>query len=203
MTEYMYTMGLMDPRIPKFIFLVRWWAKEFKVTRNYRDNFTNFHLTYMCLSFLLQLKDPLIPTFDDVIERHGFDEVDNILDISKKSFAIGFDCDRIQFKSENTSTVLELFTQFLQYFGSFDFDTQAITVKTNKKISKFDVASVFLENPFDSSSKCSVADNVSNAECISMQIVMRETLEELEQCSDKPMNTQQDWGLLEIIRHLK
>ncbi|XP_031617119.1 poly(A) RNA polymerase, mitochondrial-like [Contarinia nasturtii] len=201
MTEYIYTMGLMDPRISPFIFLVRWWAREFQVTRKYRDNFTNFQLTYMCLSFLKQLKDPLIPTFDDLLQQLGIDESESINNLNK-SF-IGFDCDRIDFKTENTSTVLELFIQFLEYFESFDFDTQTITLRTTGIIPKPETVSVFLENVLNPSSTNSFAEGVSRRERDAMQIVMRDTLEELQQCNTKPTGTQQNWGLLEILRQLK
>lgn len=196
----MYAMGLLDPRIRPFIFMVRRWAKEFEITRyNARDNFTNFQLTYMCLTFLQQLKEPLVPTFEDVMRQIGNSESKSIGNIVKDSFIFNFD--RFQFKTKNTNTVLELFVQFLEFYESFDFDTHIITVRSTDKIPKPEPSPLYLENVFDANNFW--GGNVSGAECSTLKIMIREALEELQQCASKPTDKDKDWGLLEIISKLK
>lgn len=209
----MYAMGLMDSRIRPFIFMVRRWYKEFEIERYIgRDNFTNFQLTYMCLNFLQQLNEPMIPTFDDVMRQIGRNDAN----ISKKAFMFNFD--HFQFETKNTSTVLELFTQFLEYFESFDFDKYMVTVRTIEKIPKPELKpapvqeegqsqkqrpqlALYMENIFDSSNPW--GGNVSDPECCTLKIMSQKTLKALEQCSTKPSDKGQDWGLLEVISKLK
>lgn len=199
-TEFMYAMGLLDPRIRPFIFMVRRWAKEFEITRyNARENFTNFQLSYMCLAFLQQLKEPLCPTFEEVLHQIGKNESKSVENIVKESFIFSFD--RFQFKTKNTSTVLELFTQFLEYYEVFDFEKNQVTVRATGNIPKPEPSPLYLENVFDTTHFW--GGNVSDAECSTLKIMIRETLQELEQCSSKPTDKDKDWGLLEIISKLK
>lgn len=196
----MYAMGLLDPRIRPFIFMVRRWATEFDVTRyNRRETFTNFQLTYLCLHFLQHLKEPLIPTFGDVMQQIGKMDAKNIDTIVKDTFIFNFT--KFHFKTKNTNSVLELFRQFLQYFESYDFSSQMITLRSTDKHPKPDVSPLCLENVFDSTNPW--GGNVSEAEIASLKIMIRETLHELEQCSEKPSDKTKDWGLLEIMSKLK
>ncbi|XP_031637341.1 poly(A) RNA polymerase, mitochondrial-like [Contarinia nasturtii] len=198
-TEYMYTMGLMDHRIRPFIFLVRQWAKEFGLTNKRRYSITNFQLSYMCLSFLQQLKEPLIPTFEDVKLQMNKNQSENFT-INKNNEFI-FDFDRFKFETKNKSTVLELFIQFLEYFGTFDFSKYMVTVKTIEKTPKPAADPLYLENVFDSTNPWGL--NVSQAEISTLQIMIQESLQELEQCSLTPSDNHHNWGLLEILSKLK
>lgn len=199
-TDFMYTMGMLDRRIRPFIFMVRRWAKEFEITRyNARDNFTNFQLSYMCLSFLQQLKEPIIPTLDDVLRQM---ERTKPKDSSKSDRDVFmFDCDRFQFETKNTDTVLELFKQFLDYYEVFDFSKYMISLRSIDKRQKPDPSPLYLDNVFDSTHPW--GGNVSDAETSTLKIMIRQTQEEMEQCSAKPNDKNEDWGLLEIISKLK
>lgn len=192
----MYAMGLLDARVRPFVFMVRRWAKEFEVTRyTSRDNFTNFQLSYMCLSFLQQLKQPVIPTFEEVMRQIGNNEAKSI----DKGPFINFD--HFQYKSKNTDTVLELFQQFLEHFESYDFSTHMVSVRTLEKLPKPEPSPLYLENVFDMNNPW--GGNVSDAETSTFKIMIRQTLQELEQCATKPSGDNEDWGLLEIISKLK
>lgn len=196
----MYTMGMLDRRIRPFIFMVRRWAKEFEVTRyTARDNFTNFQLSYMCLTFLQQLKEPVIPTFEDVIRQMHRTKSKESANTSNDIFM--FDCDRIQFETKNSDSVLDLFRQFLDYYETFDFSKHMISLRSIEKRPKPDPSPLYLENVFDSTHPW--GGNVSDAETSTLKIMIRQTQEELEQCSTKPGDQNQDWGLLEIISKMK
>lgn len=195
----MYSLGLLDPRIRPFIFMVRRWAKEFELTRhNGRANITNFQLSYMCLCFLQQLKEPLVPTFGEVMHQMCTNESKDDSNIVKSAFI--FDSDKFQFKTKNTNTVLELFIQFLEYYEAFDFKKHMVTIRTVDKISKTEISPLMLENVYDTTT--SWGGNVSESECATMKIMMREAIHEMEQCSTKP-TINQDWGLLEIMSKIK
>lgn len=180
--------------------MVRRWAKEFEITRyNARDNFTNFQLSYMCLSFLQQLKEPIIPTLDDVIRQMDCTNSNGSSSTDRKIFM--FDCDRFQFETKNTDTVLELFKQFLDYYEAFDFSKYMISLRSIEQRLKPDPSPVYLENVFDSTHPW--GGNVSDAETSTFKIMIRQTQQEMEQCSAKPNNQAEDWGLLEIISKIK
>lgn len=210
----MYAMGLLDPRIRPFIFMVRAWAREFEVSRfNIRETFTNFQLTYMCLTFLQQLKEPLIPTFNDVIHQISESESKSVDDIIKETFIFNFY--RFRFRTKNSSTILELFKQFLEYYEAYDMSAYMITLRTIDKVPKPDplpltttenapqpeAQPLYLENVFQPEKPW--GGNVSDAECSTMKIMIRKTLQDLEQYAVKPTDVSQDWGLLEIISKLK
>lgn len=196
----MYTMGMLDRRIRPFIFMVRRWAKEFEITRyNARDNFTNFQLSYMCLSFLQQLKQPIIPTFDEVMRQMDQTKSKDGANTVRNMFM--FDCDRFQFETKNSDTVLELFKQFLDYYEEFDFSKYMISLRSIEQRPKPDPSALYLENIFDSTHPW--GGNVSDAETSTFKIMIRQTQEEMEQCSSKPNDQNQDWGLLEIISKIK
>lgn len=194
----MYAMGSLDRRIRPFIFLVRNWAKEFDLTSHRRrEAITNFQLTHMCLAFLQQLKEPLIPTFNEVMrqmEKKGSTSVDII---TKETFILNIE--QIQFKTKNTSTVLELFKEFLEYYAAYDMSKYMITLRTAEKIPKPDPSPLYLEHIFEPNKSCS--ENVTNAECSTMKIMIQETLDELDQCA--MTKSDQNWGLLEILSNLK
>lgn len=199
-TDFMYTMGMLDRRIRPFIFMVRRWAKEFEVTRyQARDNFTNFQLSYMCLSFLQQLKQPVIPTLDNIMRQMDCTKSKEAANIQSNIFM--FDCDRFQFETKNSDTVLELFKQFLDYYEAFDFSKYMISLRSIEQQLKPDPSPLYLENVFNSTQPW--GGNVSDAETSTLKIMIRQTQQELEQCSTRPVDRNQDWGLLEIISKIK
>lgn len=196
----MYTMGLLDPRIRPFVFMVRQWAREFDVTSHHRRaTITNFQLSYMCLAFLQRLKEPLIPTFNDVMHQIDEDEPRRTDKPTEGAFILN--SYRLQFKTKNTSTVLELFKQFLEYYETYDMSTYMVTLRTTENVRKPDHSALYIENIFDP--KTPWGANVSDSECDTMRIMIRETLYELEQCTMTKSDPNQNWGLLEILSKLK
>lgn len=198
-SEYMYAMGLLDPRIRPFVFMVRQWMKGFEVARyRSRESFTNFQLSYMCFGFLQQLNQPLVPTFDEVMHQIHKNDSRSVSNIINSEFI--FDFDKFQFETKNTSNILELFTQFLEYYELFDFTKHMVTIRTMEKIPKPGIAPLFLENVFDTTNPW--GGNVSEPECCTMKILSRETLDKLKNVSTKPSGND-DWGLLKIMSKLK
>lgn len=198
-TQLMYTLGVIDARVRPFIFLVRRWAKEFKITRHGRgDCFTNFQLSFIALSFLQNLNEPVIPTFNDMIQMMNTCGTKTKEDFKNQFFM--FNLNQIQFQSKNSSTVFELFCQFLEYYGTFDFSSSAITLATAGKMEKPTSTPLYLDNLFDSEKAC--GDNISRSELKTLQIMMQETLGELETINLKSDGTD-EWGLLWLLTHLK
>lgn len=189
-------MGLLDPRIRLLNFIVRQWSEEFKLKGS--EKITKFQLSYMCLSFLQQLNEPLVPTFEEVMRQIGNKESSNANNIVRSAFF--FDSDTFQFETKNTSTVFELFIQFLEYYETFDFTKYMVTIKTVRKIPKPNRTPIILDNVFDAGNQWYT--NAREKDCAIMAIMIRETMHKLKHCSTEP-SVNQDWGLLEIITKLK
>ncbi|XP_031637339.1 poly(A) RNA polymerase, mitochondrial-like isoform X2 [Contarinia nasturtii] len=217
-TEFMFAMGLMDQRIRPLVYMVRQWYKNFEMDRYIgRENFTNFQLSYMCLSFLQQLKEPLIPTYDEMMNQITAHESDNVVaNILKKPFIFNFD--HFHFETKNTSTVLELFIQFLVFVETFDFSKHMVTLRTTAKIMKPEPEpaseqqenqpqtpkkimplTCYMDNIFNSENAW--GGNISDPEVSTIKIMSKKTLTILEECTAK--SSGKDWGILQIIKTLK
>lgn len=196
----MYALGVIDPRVRPFIFLVRRWAREFKITKHGpNDRFTNFQLSYVALSFLQNLTEPVLPTFSEMLHMMKTARGDDkSFDPMKQFYFI--DLDHIHFQSKNTSSLFELFCQFLDYYRTFDFSKYIITLNTRGKIGKKLTQPLQLQNLFDSEATC--AHNISEQELNTLKIMMEETLGELEHISLKPDGSD-EWGILGLLLHLK
>lgn len=196
-TELMYIFANLDKRVQPFIFTVRRWAKEFKITKsNFGDNFTNFQFTYMALYFLQNLDEPILPVFDDLIEKSQSKDANKSV---KSTFLHGLY--EMPFQSKNKSSLTELFIQFLEFYESFDFSNRMISLKTRKVQSKTDPSPLVLENVFVPNA--SWGHNVSEYECNTLKIMIRETFSELEDCNTQPIDKNQRWGLLELFSNIK
>lgn len=178
---------MIDPRVQPLVFLVRRWAREFEITNSKtHDTFTNFHLTFMTLSFLQQLKEPILPTL-----------LDNV-PFENSKFV--FDRERIAFATTNTSTLLELFEQFLEYFKAFDAVKYKISLLRRELSPKDGIAAVVLENVFNPSEAW--GGNIGSSEYASMQIMASETLSELGLYQKTRVDNER-WGILQLLTHLK
>lgn len=200
-TEIMYALGMLDSRVRPFVFLVRRWAKEFKLTRHGPgDSMTNFQISYMALSFLQNLNEPVLPTFSEMIhilESYGTEKFD---DFSNKSFI--FDLNKIRFQSKNTSTIFELFRQFLEYYLNFDFDEYMITLREVGNFRKNDKGrALYLDNMFRPTAAW--GDNVSRFEIDTFKIMIREAIDEVDQITLEPQENDDEWGILGLLTHLK
>lgn len=194
----MYTFGAFDDRVKPFVFLVRAWETEFKERAfKSREYFTNFQLTYMALSFLQQVKEPVLPTYNEILKQLGLNDTDLIDNLSDKDFF--FDLSRIQFKSKNTSTVPELFCQFLEYYSNFNFAENMITLKTTEILPKVEEWPLYLDNVFVKNAGW--GDTVTKFECDYFRLKSVEALNEL--IKSEHRTGDEAWGLLKIMPLLK
>lgn len=185
----MYVYGVLDPRVRPLIFLIRAWAKEFGITKFYpKDTFTNFHLSYMALCFLLRCKEPVLPTLEEMHPQRSGDS------------PFLFDMNRITFKTTNTDSILELFKEFLEYYATFDMKNNLITVRTRDACPRDEPTPLHLENVFDPPNPWGI--NVGTNECKTMQIMIRETLAELDQYKTSRVDDER-WGLLELLTQVE
>lgn len=194
----MYTFGTLDPRVRPFVFLCRTWEKEFKERQfNSREFLTNFQLTYMALSFLQHLKDPVLPTYDQIMEQLTGNNPEQANALVNKDFMFDRNC--IQFKSNNVSTVHELFCQFLEYYSEFNFAENMISLRTTEKLSKVEEWPLCLDNVFVKDAAW--GDTVTEFECSYFKLKAKEALNELNQSQQR--TNDEPWGLLKAMPLLK
>lgn len=184
-TNILYEFSIIDPRIQPLVFLIRRWASEFDITKSRTtDTFTNFHLTFMALSFLQQLPQPVLPTLNELPFENG---------------KYIFDRDRISFTITNTSTILDLFKQFLEHYIEFDESKYTLSLISRDLCPKNDPSALSLQNVYEPSE--SWGGNVSTGEYDTLRIMARETLAEMQNHRQSKVNDER-WGLLELLTHL-
>lgn len=177
---------MLDARVQPLIFLIRRWANEFKVTKSRAtDTFSNFHLTYMALSFLQKLQQPILPALDELPMENG-------------SFV--FDRDRMSFATTNTSSMQQLFEQFLEHYIQFDAAKYKVSLLTHELCPKVEPGAMELQNVYAPAE--SWGGNISTAEYDTMKIMARETLSEMRQHRPTKVAAER-WGILELLTHLK
>lgn len=142
----------------------------------------------MAISFLIQLKEPVLPSLADL---HG--------QLTENSPFI-FDLERITFKTKNTDSIIDLFVQFLQCYEQFDMKKYLVTVRSHDLIERDDPASAHLENVFEPDSPWGV--NISTNECRALKIMCSEALGELEHFRQKEINNE-GWSITDFITQVE
>lgn len=142
----------------------------------------------MAISFLIQLKEPVLPTLEDL---HGE---------SSENSPFLFDLDRITFKTKNTDSIIDLFMQFLQFYEKFDMKKYLVTVRSHDAIERSEPSSAHLENVFEPESPWGI--NISSNECHALRIMCSEALGELDQFREKEIN-QKGWCITEFLTQVE
>lgn len=158
--------GEMDSRVRPLVFAVRQWAKEMNLARKKPGSFTNFHITCLVLSFLQHLNEPILPTVNELMKQARPEDVRRTEDNQNYTFIR--DLEKVHFHTKNTSSLEELFLEFLEYYGKFDMQTYMITLGSTKKIRKFEPSPLHIVNPFETEQNW--GRNVTHDECAVFKI---------------------------------
>lgn len=194
--------GEMDKRVRPLIFTVRRWTQEFPQQKQAKSmNLTNFIWTCLVLGFLQQLKQPILPSVHQLIEKARPEDIRPSPE--DKSYSFLRDLNQLQFNTTNTSTLEELFMQFLEFYGTFDFANQMISLKSAKVGRKIEYSPLQIMNPFEVDQNW--ARNVPQGGCSVIKFQAQQTLSDLVflQENDLSRENGQRWGLLELFEPLK
>lgn len=74
MSDFLYLMGEVDPRVRPLIFTIRKWAKEVYLTNSSPGRWiSNFSLTLLALAFLQKplRSPPILPTLNQLTKLAG------------------------------------------------------------------------------------------------------------------------------------
>lgn len=161
-TKLYWYYNKMDDRVEKLVFLVRLWSIIclLPATQKPSRSLRNFHFTFLCLNYLLRIKEPIIVSLENVTEDVIYTNRDEPRHLIK-NLSIDELRNLIQFK--NGSDLVELFIGFLEYYSQFDFHAYPISLRENlinKRI--MTNKNLVIEDPFDHKFKYLI--NVSNQE---------------------------------------
>lgn len=195
-----YLFGEIDERVRPLVFIVRRWAKEKQLTSKTKTtSFTNFQLTCLVLCFLQQLPEPILPTVPELVSKAR--KIDTRYSEDNRSYTFLRDINEVQFKTQNTSTLEELFLEFLQFYGSFDFAKYLISLTSKKLIKKLEPSSVQIANPFEMEQNWS--RNIYNDEGRALKMVAQDTFADLMDIGSDSKSNDNRFGLLSIFPNLK
>lgn len=162
MSELLFLFGEIDARVRPLNFFVRRWAEEWKVTRIIRPGpwISNFMLSCIVLFFLQQLKQPILPTVDELKRQARDRDKRPITDNSDCIFLR--DINRLRFQSTNTDSVEQLIEQFFDFCASSNFATNIISLNTGQMLPNSASTPMHIVNPLES--EHNVSANVSHQE---------------------------------------
>lgn len=198
-SELFYMLGEIDKRVRPLLFTVQRWAKEIQTHRKRPGSLTNFHVACFVISFLQQLPEPILPTTNQLISKSR--KIDVRHTTNNENYTFLRDLNDFDFQSRNTSSLEELFMQFLEFYGKFDFKKHLISLSSTEAIPKIESCGLQIMNPF-------VVDqnwgrNVSVEECREIRIEAQQALVDLMEETENSMDKANRWGLLAIFQHIK
>ncbi|GAB0097629.1 Poly(A) RNA polymerase, mitochondrial [Sergentomyia squamirostris] len=194
MSELLYLYGELDDRVRPLIFAVRRWANTVSLTNSNPGRWiTNFSLTALVLFFLQQLKHPILPSIDLLVNKAGADD--------KRVTADGINCTfarnqkKIGFRRTNEDSLGNLLFQFFEFYSHFDFVNRAVNLNEARSTLKPDFSPMYIINPFEIS--MNVSKNVSLEEVEHFRMESREAAWILDSIVERSTST--PWGLLSLL----
>lgn len=192
----MYVLGLLDARVRPFIFLIQRWVHEHSLSPLGKDKLSSTHVTYMALSFLQKLPEPVLPTVDEIYNQLNISNEDRLYQPINLA--------QIDFHSNNTSSLAELFQQFLVHYISYDLEKYMISLLTTDKIPRANAedSTICLQNIFVPNDNLS--ENIDIDQLHTFLGAIQKALNELPYCKSKSSENHRNhpWGLLRLFKHL-
>lgn len=180
--------------------MVRRWAQEIQLSSKTRTHaITNFQLTCLVLSFLQQLPEPILPTVPELVSKARKSDVRQSED--NRSYTFLRDINAIQFQTQNTSSLEELFIQFLEFYGSFDYTKYLVSLTSKKPIRKIEPTALQIANPFEMEQNWS--RNVTSEESTALKMHAQDSFADLMDMDATATKSKDRWGLLSIFPNLK
>lgn len=175
MSELLYIFGNFDYRVRPLVFTVKIWARETNLTNDMPGRWiTNFSLTLLVLFYLQQEK--IIPSIQTLVKQANNNEIR----ITNEGINCTFlrDVSKISRTVDNKKTLDLLLHGFFEYFASYDFHTNAISLNLGKSINKPEYSALYIVNPFEV--HFNVSKNMSLEEMERFRIELRNAAWSLE-----------------------
>ena len=121
-THLIHQYSRMDPRFPQMCLIIKHWAIKRKINDAHGGTFNSYSLILLVLHFMqTACSPPILPNLQELRP----DAFNNKTPIEQLRF---FD-DEESFESANTDDLTTLIIGFFSYYGSFDFEKFAISIK--------------------------------------------------------------------------
>ncbi|CAG0887597.1 unnamed protein product [Cyprideis torosa] len=177
MTELLWLLGEMDPRVRPLVFCIRKWAREVKVTSPVPGRWiSNFQLTLLVIHYLQVVRPVILPSLRTLEALGGPDDIQVTSD--------GLECRYVRdlsivTPSTNSSPVEDLLTGFFAYFHSFDFKHKGLSIRYAESVPKtYHQGVLYIENPLEP--QLNASPNVVLEEVVRFQEQCRAALWKLE-----------------------
>lgn len=198
MSELLYMFGQIDERVRPLTFCIRKWAQSVGLTNSSPGRWiSNFSLTILVIFFLQQLKNPVLPSVNKLIEAATKDDFRLTEDDINCTFLR--DLNNLNFIKTNTDVPGHLLLQFFEFFSQFDFQNKAISLNEGKSILKPEHSAMYIINPLETN--LNVSKNVSLEETERFRIEVRNAAWILE--SEGQKSSSKSWGLLNLFKTSK
>lgn len=198
MSELLYMFGQIDERVRPLTFCIRKWAQSVGITNSSPGRWiSNFSLTLLVIFFLQQLKNPVLPSVNKLIEAATKDDFRITEDDINCTFLR--DLNNLNFNKTNTDVPGHLLLQFFEFFSQFDFQNKAISLNEGKSILKPEHSAMYIINPLETI--LNVSKNVSLEETERFRIEVRNAAWILESEGQKSLT--KSWGLLNLFKTTK
>ncbi|CAH1773398.1 unnamed protein product [Owenia fusiformis] len=196
MSELLWFLGEIDPRVQPLVFTIRSWAKEQCLTQKQAPGRkpTNFTWTMLVIYFL-QAKQ-VLPSIEILASLAGPGERKTI-DGYDRSFSTDIHkYKQLNLKTMNVASVEELLIQFMEFYAKYDFSSQALSLRTGTSYTKESMSPMYIENPFEPDRN--VSKNVSMEEIVHIQKACAKSVPDLKN-SYKLKKLDQRWGLINLL----
>lgn len=196
MSELLFLLGEIDTRVRPLVFTIRKWAQTVGLTNQSPGRWiSNFSLTCLVIFFLQQLKTPILPPIEYLVNEARPGDVRITEDKINCTFLR--DLNALDYDSENEDSLATLFLQFFEFYSQFDFHNRAISLNKGESILKPDHSPIYIVNPLETN--LNVSKNISYEECERLRIEVRNAAWILESQKGDPS---QDipWGILNVFR---
>lgn len=191
MSELLYIFGNFDDRVRPLVFTVKLWAKEINLTNDTPGRWiTNFSITLLVLFYLQQEK--ILPTLQTLVKQAD----NNDVRITNEGVNCTFlrDVSKLPQIVENKKTLDQLLLGFFDYFASFDFNTNAISLNYGKTINKPEYSALYIVNPLEVN--FNVSKNMSSEEMERFRIELRNAAWLIE----SSLNNTSTFNLLDLFK---
>lgn len=196
-SELFHTFSEIDDRVQPLLFAAQRWIKKIQANQKRPAALTNFHVTCLVLSFLQQIPTPILPPVKQLIARARTEDTRHTID--NESYSFLRDMSQLDFRTTNSDSLEELFMQFLEYYGTFDFKRNLINLYNTGTFPKLADSGLQIMNPFVVDQNWS--RNVTSDECTEIKTEAQYTLGDL--LDEFENGKRKRWGLLTIFNDLK
>lgn len=201
MSELLYMFTQIDERVSPLVFSIRRWAQQNGVTNASPGVWiSNFSLTCLVIFYLQQLRNPVLPSINSLIEQARPQDKRTSED-GEMLCTFLRDLNLLKFSKENTDSLDQLLVGFFEFYSQLNFAERAISLNDAKLHVKPDHSAVYIINPLEPI--LNVTKNISFEECERFRTEVRNAawlLESVGKASTTKRDKSDAWGLLNLFR---